>query len=273
MRSVVAVAHLELIIVRRNLWLAMSTVLMLAFAIVLTIAGTASAGNLGVDHLTVAVTSLTTLAVYLVPLIALLLSFDAIVGDVDRGTLALNLSYPTSRFAFLVGKFLAHLATMAVALGVGFGAAGILSVTLGEASPQALASLALLYASALLLGATFLGIGYAASGLARQTGAAAGLCVGVWLVGVVLYDLALLGAIVADGDGFFTAKIFPWLLVANPADAFRLVNFAASDATLLASGLASTSGAVPAFAPQIAVLLWPVGVLILAWSLFRRIEP
>ena len=89
----------------------------------------------------------------------------------------------------------------------------------------------------MLLGAAFLGIGYALSAIARRPGAAAGLAVGLWLVLIVLYDLGLLAAVVADDGGRFTAEVFPWLLVANPADAFRLYNLAASEATAAASGI------------------------------------
>ncbi len=267
------IARCELLIVRRNLWMAIAVAMMLLFSVLLTIAGSAPAGALGVDRLTISITSLTTLSVYLVPLIALLLSFDAIVGEVDRGMLALTLSYPVSRAAFLGGKFLAHVATLAIAIGIGYGAAGILSAWFGDVTAQSLIALGVLYGSAVLLGATFLGLGYAVSSMVRQTGAAAGLVIGLWLVGIVLYDLALLGGLVADDGGVFSTKIFPWLLVANPADAFRVVNLAGSQAAILASGLANAQEAFPALAPQLALLLWPALALITAWTLFRKIEP
>ena len=93
------------------------------------------------------------------------------------------------------------------------------------------------------------------------------------LVGIVLYDLVLLGAVVADDGGVFTKAIFPWLLVANPADAFRVINLTGSDAALLASGLTAAKDAIPPFAPQLAMVLWPAVILAVAWARFRRIEP
>jgi Cu-processing system permease protein len=272
MTATLAIARYELLIVRRNLWVAIAVGLMSLFAVVLTIAGSAAAGALGVDRLTVTVTSLTTLSVYLVPLIALLLSFDAIAGELERGTLALSLSYPISKAAFLIGKFIAHLITLAAALGIGYGTAGLLSAWLGSTSTESLTALVTLFASATLLGAAFLGLGYAVSGTVRQPGAAAGLVIGLWLVGVVLYDIGLLGALVADGGGAFTTKVFPWLLVANPADAFRIVNLAGSEAAALASGFSSTQDALPTWAPLLAMALWPPAILTVAWRLFRRIE-
>ena len=273
MTAAISIARLEFLVVRRNLWVAIAVAMMSLFAIVLTSAGSAPAGTLGVDRLTITVTSLTTLCVYLVPLIALLLSFDAVAGELDRGTLALTLSYPVSKMAFLLGKLAAHTATLAVALGIGFTLAGLLSSWLGETSPEGLRALLVLFATAVLLGTTFLGLGYAVSAIVRQPGAAAGMAIALWLLGIVLYDLGLLGALVADEGGVFTTQIFPWLLVANPADAFRIVNLSGSEVALLSSGLVSGKTALPSLAPALAMLFWPVFALVVAWKLFRRIEP
>ena len=101
---------------------------MALFTVVLTFAGGAPVGTLGVDPLLVAVTSITTLSVYLIPLIGLLLSFDAIAGEAERGTLALNLTYPLSRGEILIGKFLAHFMVLAFAIAVGLGLTAALTV-------------------------------------------------------------------------------------------------------------------------------------------------
>jgi len=273
MSTTIAFARLEFQIVYRNLWVAISVALMTLFAVVLTVAGSSPVGELGVDRLTVSVASLTTLSIYLVPLIALLLAFDAIAGELDRGLLALNLTYPVSRASYLTGKFIAHLLTLMIALGVGYGAAGILSALLGTVPSESWKSLALLYASAVVLGAAFLGLGYVVSCLVRQPAAAAGLVIGLWLVLVVLYDIALLGSLVADSGGVFTSHVFPWLLVLNPADAFRLLNLAGGEAALAASGISTALHSLPVYMPLVSLLVWPAAALLGAWCLFRRIEP
>ena len=107
--SAIAIARMELLIARRNMWVFTALILMGLFSSVLTLAGGAPTGSLGVDPLLIATTSITTLSVYLIPLIGLLLSFDAIAGEAERGTLALSLTYPLSRGEILLGKFLAHL--------------------------------------------------------------------------------------------------------------------------------------------------------------------
>ncbi|VAW14951.1 Nitrous oxide reductase maturation transmembrane protein NosY [hydrothermal vent metagenome] len=271
--SVLWVARLELLIARRNMWVATSVLLMALFTVVLTLAGAAPAGVTGVDPLTVAITSITTLSVYLIPLIGLLLSYDAIAGEAERGTLALSLSYPLSRGEILLGKFLAHFCVLAFAVAVGLALTGALVVWRHGAGGLDFAPLFRLFGTSLALGAAFLGVGYLVSALVRQPGAASGVVIAVWLVSVVLYDLGLLGALVADGGGTFTRSVFPWVLVANPADAFRLLNMAEISSPVLTTGL-SAAGSVSGLAGQLtSLLVWPVVTLVLAWSVFRKVEP
>ncbi len=271
--SVFAIARLELLIARRNMWVATSLILMGLFSAVLTLAGGAPTGTLGVDPLLVATTSITTLSVYLIPLIGLLLSFDAIAGEAERGTLALSLTYPLSRGEILIGKFLAHLAVLAFAVAVGLGLTAALTIWKYGAGDMSFAPLIRLFFTSLALGAAFLGIGYTVSALSRQASVASGIVIIIWLVCVVLYDLGLLGALVADGGGFFTKTVFPWLLVANPADAFRLINMPAETVTTLASGIGAAGGASGLAGQLASLLLWPVLALFFAWIALRRVEP
>ena len=67
--------------------------------------------------------------------------------------------------------------------------------------------------------------------------------------------------------------MFPWLLIANPADAFRLINMPADTVSTLATGLGA-AGNTSGFTMQLgALLIWPVLALGFAWMAFRRIEP
>jgi Cu-processing system permease protein len=91
---------------------------------------------------------------------------------------------------------------------------------------------------------------------------------------IVLYDLGLLAAVVADDGGTFTTDVFPWLLIANPADAFRLYNLAASEATAAAAGHRCGAAAIPSLRHALAsILLWPLAGLVLAVLAFRKVTP
>lgn len=273
MMRFLAVAHCEMRILQRNRWLLMATVIMVLFALALTFAGSAPSGTLGVDLLTVSVASMTTLSVYLAPLLALMISFDAVAGDAERGSLGLLLSYPAGRGELLLGKFTAHLAALAIAMIVGFGSAGAVAAWTGGAGADSLAALARLILTSILLGAVFLTLGYLVSSLARSATAAAGMAAGLWLVFVVLYDLGLLGAVVMDGGGWFTQSLFPWIMVINPADAFRLWNIAGSDHMALASGMTGVAQVLPVWVAPLSLVLWPFLGFAGARAAFGRVEP
>lgn len=270
---ILTMAGTEFRISLRNRWVTIAIVLMVGFALVLSAAGSAPTGALGVDPLTVVVASLTSLSVYLVPLLALLMAFDAIAGEVERGTLPLLLTYPLSRPEALAGKLLAHLLVLALAVGAGYGAAAAAALAQDRGAMAGLPALWRLVWTSILLGAAFLGAGYAISALARRPSGAAGLAIGLWLVLVVLYDLALLAAIVVDNGGVFTTMVFPKALLFNPADAFRLFNLGASQATAVAAGVGAAASSVPLWQSALSITLWPLISLSLAIASFRRVTP
>ncbi len=270
---ILAIARVEILIAMRNRWVLMATLIMLLFSLALTFAGSAPSGMLGVDMLTVSVASMTTLSVYLAPLLALMMSFDAIAGDAERGGLALLLSYPVTRGEVLLGKFIAHTGTLAFAMTIGFGTAGAIAVWMGGADANSLLALLRLVLTSILLGSVFLALGYALSALSNSVASAAGMVAVLWLVLVVLFDLGLLGAVVMDGSGIFTQKVFPWLMVANPADAFRLWNIAAGEGVALATGMTGAADSLPQWVAPISLLTWPILALLVARFSFSKVEP
>lgn len=270
---ILAVARTEMLVLRRNRWLSVATLMMVVFAVALSLAGSAPTGTLGVDMLTVSVASMTTLAVYLIPLLALLISFDAIAGERDRGTLGLFLSYPASRAEIILGKTASHVAALAIASIIGFGVAGAIAAGLGGVGAESLLALGRLMATSVLLGLAFVMLGYVISAVAGSSAAAAGLSAALWLVFVVLYDLGLLAAVVMDGDGIFTRSVFPWIMTANPADAFRLWNIAGTETVAVAAGMSGVADTLPRWAAPLSLLVWPALGFLAARAAFRRVEP
>ncbi len=275
MTAVLAVALTEIRIGLRNRWVVLATLILMTFALALGGLGAASSGEVKADALTVTTASLATLSVYLVPLIALLLSFDAIAGEADRGTLQLALATPTPRFSILLGKFLGHVSVVGLALVIGYGVAGAAVAAMSGDGLAGAVHFLRLIGTSLLLGAAFIAIGYVASASVRQTGTAAALAVAIWLLAVVLYDLGLLAALLADPDGGFARHAFPYLLAANPADAFRLYNMAALDAAGAATGLGGAGEALPfpAEAALASLVAWIGLALAAAGAVFGRLQP
>ena len=276
MNGLIAIAQNEVRIGMRNKWIMLATAILLVFALLLVLLGSGPATASRADGLSIIAASLATLSVYLVPLIALLLSFDAIAGEIDRGTLQLTLASPVSRASVLLGKFLGHVTVLSIAVFIGYGLAGLCAFfAIENVGHSGAIDLARVIATSIALGATFVAIGYVASACVRQTGTAAALAIAIWLFAVVLYDMALLGGLLADPEGVFATDLFPYLLVANPADAFRLFNLTALDAAGASTGFAAGGDVLP-FAPQLAIaspFIWIVGALWLSVMMIQRIKP
>src|SRR5690606_6210538 len=79
--NVLKLAAQEIRVGLRNRWVMATTVLLAALSLSLVLLGSAPTGVVKADPLAVVVVSLASLTIFLVPLIALLLSFDAIVGE------------------------------------------------------------------------------------------------------------------------------------------------------------------------------------------------
>jgi len=209
----------------RNRWVAATVLLLGTLALTLSFLGSAPTGELKVTALEVSVVSLTSLSMYLIPLIALMLSFDALVGEFEHGTMLLLLTYPVQRWQIIAGKFAGHCTILLVAILLGYGTTLGILILSNEGDTTGWQTYAAMMASSLLLGCVFLSIGYLISSLVRERAVAIGASVATWLLLVVFYDLGLLSALILDEGKHITEGMFSALMLANPADAYRLFNF------------------------------------------------
>jgi Cu-processing system permease protein len=275
MNALLAVAGKEVRESLRNRWVLATTLLLAGLALTLTFLGSAPTGSVGVQPLDVVIVSLSSLTIFLIPLIALLIAHDAIVGDMERGTLLLLLSYPVARWQVVLGKFLGHLAVLGFATLIGYGAAALaFAITETEVATASWTAFLAMIGTSVLLGAVFIALGYLVSALARDRGTAAGLAVGLWLIFVLIYDMALLGLLVLDQGRAMSAGMLNVALLLNPTDAYRLFNLTGFTNVTLLSGMAGVSGAASLSAPTLltTLVLWAVVPLALAAGVFSRRE-
>jgi Cu-processing system permease protein len=192
-----------------------------AFALVIAYFGSAQQGAVGFHGIEATIASLVSLVIYLVPLIALILGFDAVVGERERGSLDLLLSMPLTRLELLLGKFLGLSAALTCSTVIGFGVAGaVLAYWQPTASIYHYVGFVL---SSVLFGMSFLSLAVAVSVVASDRARASGAAIALWFFFVLVYDLLLLGGLVATG-GEYGAEATPYLLLLNPADVYRILN-------------------------------------------------
>jgi Cu-processing system permease protein len=78
----------------RNRWVLAVALVFTVFSLSSPTSARAQQGAVGFRSIEVTIASLVSLVIYLIPLIALLLGFDAIVGERERGSLDLLLALP-----------------------------------------------------------------------------------------------------------------------------------------------------------------------------------
>jgi Cu-processing system permease protein len=169
----------------RNRWVASTILLLGTLALTLSFLGSAPSGEVKVAMLQISIVNLTSLSMYLIPLIALMLSFDALVGEFERGTMLLLLTYPVARWQIVAGKFLGHSFILLTAIVFGYGVTLGVLIFISDGDTQGWQAYTVMMGSSLLLGCVFLALGYLVSSLVRERTVATGVAVATWLVLVV----------------------------------------------------------------------------------------
>ncbi|GIU03443.1 ABC copper transporter permease NosY [Shewanella sp. c952] len=215
----------------RNRWILFMGCIFMMLSLSVTFAGSAVTGELALPPLANLMSSLSTTAVFIIPLAAILLSYDSFVGEQEAGTLLLLLSYPVSRSQILMGKLLGHCLVMFITTSCAFGLTAILLIMLGEqyATDEVVSVFMQFIISSNLLALTFILLGYIVSIRATEKAKAVAGLLFVWFLLVLIYDLLLLTVLVSD-VAFMDKPLLNILIALNPTDLYRAMNLVAVDA-------------------------------------------
>jgi Cu-processing system permease protein len=239
----------------RNRWFVLFTLvfagLALSFAY-LAVAGTKTTGIAGFSR---TAATLVNLVFLIVPLLALTVGAQSIVGEKERGTLSILLAQPISRPEIFAGKYIGLALSLAIALLLGFGVSGLYMTLQGAGNPT---DYVMLVFYALILALIMLGLGMVISAITRRAGAANGIAIFLWLVFALLGDLGMMGSAILLRIPI--ANLF-WLVFANPAQVFKLTALYRLNATLDVIGPAGVYAT-----QQYGSALWGIlGVTLALW--------
>lgn len=264
--AVWAIARKELSERLRNRWIWTVSVLVLAATLAIAFLSAAPVGVVGAHRGGAILASLLNLAVYLVPLLALIMGAGAIIDEKRRGLLDLVLTYPVSPGEYFLGTFLGYGLALDIALVASFVPTGIvLSATTGVDTVQ----YTLLLVLVLALGTSFLALSFLISILSRDPARGVASSVLVWILAVFVFDLVLVGILVAFG-GRIPVSAFGALLLLNPTDVFRLIAFTWVGSAASPLGLATVSPPFPATVLVSVLVLWALVPLWLSHHLFQK---
>jgi Cu-processing system permease protein len=222
LHQVFAVAMKELRDRLRNRWVVAVALVFAALALVIAYFGGAQQGAVGLRSIEFTIASLVSLVIYLIP---------------------------------LLGKYLGLAAALTLSTLVGFGLVAVLLVV--QTGTAGLEPYLGFMFSSVLLGLAFLSLAVMLSVLASDRARASGLAIALWFFFVLVFDLLLLGLLVATG-GETGGAWFPYLLLLNPADVFRILNVFSLDEVRNLYGLSS-------IVPSALAKPWLMGLVMLGW--------
>lgn len=239
-------------------------------AVAIAVAGLAASGQVLVQGFTRTAVSLLSLALYLLPLVGLVLGAHAF-GVEDGGT-ELLLAQPIGRGSVLLGRTAGLAAALTLVALIGFGLAGVV-VLLGAGAAGA-AGYLLVAGGSTVVGLAGLALGVLLGVRARRRLTAVAMAMVAWVVLALLFDFAAIALLQFAGDGQ-PGPLLLALLAANPIDGMRAIGLVSLGADVLLgptgaalSRLMGPSGGTLLVATALAA--WCVVPLALAARVFSR---
>jgi len=272
-RAIYAISKKEFMDNWRNKWIIAVSAIFLLLTLVISYFGSMGAGGVGWRDIDATIVGMITLVTLLVPIIGLMLGYATIVGEKEKGSLELMLSYPVERIEILTGKLFGLGAVMAAATFIGFGVAGII-IALNVKGVQWGNYMVFVLAS-ILLGFVFISIAMLFSAIFKKRSAAMGGAVFLWFLFEMIWNIVITGVLTAQygieklTDPNFMAP--SWYYVAsliNPVKAYSVL------VSLSISSVNELAGNIPSFVNvpfSLAILLsWMAGTFALTWYIFNK---
>ena len=264
-----AISHKELSDKLKSKWVLVIAAGFAVFTLIIAYFGSSSSGMVGLMRMDAIIASLTSLVTYFIPILALTLGGGIIADEREKGTLELFLASPVSALEFILGKFTGLVISLILSTLLGFGLAGfMLGLMVGG---EALGMYLLFILNSIILGIVFLSISFLVSVLFNERAKAIAVTVFLWLFFTILYDLGLVGLLVTT-KGALDSSILTALLMLNPVDIYRMLNFISIGESSVFIGLAPVD--MPGFLKLstlwAACALWILASLGLSYYFFKR---
>jgi Cu-processing system permease protein len=267
--AMLAIAHKELSDKLKSRWVIVIGSGFAIFTLLISYFGGAPAGVKGFMSLDATIASLTSLVTYFIPILALTLGGGIIADEQEKGTLGIYLSSPISVGEFIIGKFSGLMMALIISIVAGLGVAG--AVLLFRTGAGAVVTYLIFMAHSVLLGIMFLSVSFLISILFYERTKVIALTIFLWLIFTVLYDLALIGLLIVT-KGSMGTGMFSTLLMFNPVDVYRILNFISIGEFQVIIGLTSID-----FPEYIGVsmlwgisLIWIIAPLVISYYYFKR---
>jgi len=164
--------------------------------------------------------SLVHLQLYIVPLLGLLIAYDAVLAERESGMFDVHLALGVSWWSFLVGKWVGLFASLSVALVPSLALQAMAFFAVGGSGAEFL----VLLSYSALLGSAVVSVGLLVSSASLNRSTVVSMCIGTWLVLAVLLDFLVVG-ILAATQGDVPDELVNALIIVNPLGSYRLLSY------------------------------------------------
>ncbi len=220
--TILTIARNELTISIRNRWTVIFAFAFGTLVVAISYFGTMTSGELGFQGFNRTSASLMSLALYLIPIVALIMGTQSFAGGADDEELLY--SQPVMRSEILVGKITGLFASIVTATFFGFGAGGLIISM--QTAAEDFAGYLVFVGLSLVLALVFLAVAALISMLSGRETKAFGISLLVWFFFVIFYDLLILGGSLLFKERAANYFIFASLF-GNPVDMVRVAGLIA----------------------------------------------
>ena len=221
-RSIIFIGKKEIMDNIRNKWIIFMTILFASLTLIISYFGSLGSGW---QSLAATISGMMSLVQFLIPIIALMLSYAAIVGEIERGSMSAFLALPVKRFEIILGKFIGLSTVLALSLLAGFGIAGIIiGLNLGEFN---FGEYFVFLLSSILLGMVFVCLGLFASSFFKRRSTSMGMAVFFWFFFTMIWSIVTIGLVTVTAEdltSIFSDGLPDWYFaieMINPLSAFN----------------------------------------------------
>jgi Cu-processing system permease protein len=193
---ILSIAKKEIMDNIRNKWIILVSVMFALLTLVVSYFG--SLASRGWQDLGLTISGMASLVTFLVPIIALMLAYAAIIGEIERGSMNSLLSLSATRFEIIIGKFLGLAGVLCFTIFIGFGAAGLMIAA--NVSNVNYADYGIFIGATMLLGLVFLSVALFFSTIFNKRSTAMGGAIFLWFLFNIILPIVFVGLLMTTID-------------------------------------------------------------------------
>jgi Cu-processing system permease protein len=193
---VFSIAKKEIMDNIRNKWIILVAAMFAILTLVVSYFG--SLGTSGWQNLGNTISGMTELGSFLISIVAFMLGYAAIIGEIERGSMSSLLSLSANRFEIVVGKWLGLGAVLCFTIFVGYGFAGIL-IALNVSNVNILEYLVFIGLT-MIFGLVFLTVALFFSTMFSKRSTALGGAIFLWFLFNIILPIVFVGLLATTID-------------------------------------------------------------------------